>query len=201
MRPAAFLDRDGVLNHDTGYVYRIEDFRWVEGAKAALQRLQEAGFALVIVTNQSGIGRGKYSEADYQVLCRWMVKDLADAGVHLDGIYHCPHTPPEPGKPDCDCRKPWPGMLLRAQAELQLDLARSWMFGDKPQDIEAGRAAGVARCIRIRSRYAPDTAAAPNACFDSLLQACAHELPPLAAGGPHAGDPDAVRPPHLPIDA
>ncbi len=188
MRAAAFLDRDGVLNHDSGYVVRIEDFRWIEGAKAALKRLQDAGLALVIVTNQSGIGRGKYSEADFQALSQWMVNDLAASGIHLAAIYHCPHAPAGAGQRDCDCRKPLPGMLLRAQAELQLDMARSWMFGDKPQDIEAGRAAGVARCVRIRSSYGPDTEASPDACFDNLAQACDHEFLPPASAPPTLGE-------------
>ena len=176
MRPAAFLDRDGVLNHDTGYVWRIEEFQWVEGAREALSQLQAAGLALVIVTNQSGIGRGKYTEADFQALNQWMLADLAPWGIHIDGIYHCPHKPPAPHEAGCGCRKPLPAMVLRAQAELDLDLAHSWMFGDKPQDIEAARAAGVGRLIRIRSRYAPDEEGAPHACFDSLALACAHEF-------------------------
>jgi D-glycero-D-manno-heptose 1,7-bisphosphate phosphatase len=176
MRPAAFLDRDGVLNHDSGYVGRIEEFIWLDGARDALKLLQQAGYVLVIVTNQSGIARGRYSEADFQALSAWMKRDLAEIGVTLDGIYHCPHLPPEPGEAGCLCRKPLPGMLLQAQADLRLDLSRSLMFGDKPQDLEAGRAAGVARCIRIRSHYAPDAEGDPDAVFDSLAQACL-ELP------------------------
>jgi D-glycero-D-manno-heptose 1,7-bisphosphate phosphatase len=172
MRPAAFLDRDGVLNHDSGYVGRVEEFIWLEGARDALKQLQNAGYALVIVTNQSGIARGRYSEADFQTLSDWMRHDLNAIGVTLDGIYHCPHQPPPAGQSGCLCRKPLPGMLLKAQSDLGLDLTRSLMFGDKPQDLEAGRAAGVARCIRIRSRYASEAEGAPDAVFDSLAQAC-----------------------------
>lgn len=172
MRPAAFLDRDGVLNADSGYVWRITDFQWLPGVVQALQHLQQAGYALVVVTNQSGIARGLYTEADFAALSHWMTGELRGQGVELAGIYHCPHAPPHAGEAGCTCRKPLPGMVLSAAAELDLDLARSVLFGDKPQDIEAGRVAGVRHCVRIRSAYGDDDEGQPDACFDSLLQAC-----------------------------
>lgn len=153
LRRAAFLDRDGVLNEDHGYVYRNEDFQWLPGAVAAMQRLQRAGFALVVITNQSGIARGLYTLDDLELLHGHMRALLEPQGVTLTGVYACPHHP-EAVLPQyrlaCDCRKPQPGMLLRAALEHGLDLAASSLFGDKASDIEAGRRAGVGRTWLVR---------------------------------------------------
>jgi D-glycero-D-manno-heptose 1,7-bisphosphate phosphatase len=146
LRPAAFLDRDGVVNIDHGYVYRPEDFEFVPGVLEGARRLAGLGYALVVVTNQSGIGRGLYGEADFRALTDWMTQQFAAAGAPLAGVYFCPHHPTEaegPYRLDCECRKPAPGMLLRAADELGLDLAASVMFGDRASDLEAARAAGV----------------------------------------------------------
>ena len=148
LRRAAFLDRDGVLNEDHGYVHRIENFHWMSGAVAALQRLQEAGYALVVVTNQAGIARGMYTPADLGRLHNHMRAQLQQQGVVLCGVYACPHHA-EAVLPAyrqlCACRKPQPGMILQAAQEHGLDLGTSCLFGDKPSDIEAGRRAGVGR--------------------------------------------------------
>jgi D-glycero-D-manno-heptose 1,7-bisphosphate phosphatase len=152
LRRAVFLDRDGVLNQDRGYVSRPEEFEWLPGAIQALRALQRAGWALVVVTNQSGIARGLYGPAEYQNLTAWMHSELAQQGVALDGVYHCPHLPDAPLAAwcrQCDCRKPAPGMLRRAARDLKLDLSAAVMIGDKPSDIAAGRAGRVAACIRI----------------------------------------------------
>jgi len=147
-RRAAFIDRDGVLNEDHGYVCRADDFRWLPGAVQALQALQRAGYALVVVTNQSGIARGLYTAADMDTLHDHMRAHLQKHGVALAGVYACPHHPDAvlPAyRLACECRKPQPGMILQATHELALDLAASCLFGDKPSDIEAGRSAGVGR--------------------------------------------------------
>lgn len=151
---AAFIDRDGVINVDRGYVHLPEDFELIGGVDTALQRLQAAGFRLIVVTNQSGIARGFYSEAQYHRLTGHLRELLAGKGVRLDDVYHCPHMP-DAAVPafrrDCDCRKPAPGMILRGLKEHGLDPARSLMFGDKASDIEAGRAAGIGWCCLISS--------------------------------------------------
>jgi D-glycero-D-manno-heptose 1,7-bisphosphate phosphatase len=151
-RRAVFLERDGVLNEDHGHVSRPEDFRWLPGAIPALRALKQAGWRLVIATNQPGIARGLFGPAEYDNLTSWMHAELAAHGVALDGVYHCPHLPDAPLAAwcrHCDCHKPAPGMFRRAARDLKLDLAASVLIGDKPSDIAAGRAAGVAACIRI----------------------------------------------------
>ena len=151
-RPAAFLDRDGVINRDDGYVSRWEDFVLLPGVVDALRLLQSLSFELVIVTNQSGIGRGYFNEAQYQHLTQSLKQALLDEGVTLAGVYHCPHHPQAAiaqYRKRCDCRKPAPGLLLAAASELDLDLGKSIMVGDKVSDMEAGEAAGVARLYRL----------------------------------------------------
>lgn len=147
LRPALFLDRDGVLNEDPGYVYRWEDFRWIAGAKATVAAFNLAGWLVIVVTNQSGVGRGFYTEADVHALHRRMSEDLATAGGHIDAFYHAPHHPDatleiyrHPDPPD---RKPNPGMILRALAEWPIDRDASLLIGDKPSDLEAALRAGV----------------------------------------------------------
>lgn len=152
---AVFLDRDGVINVEKGYLHRIEDFEFLPGVPQALRLLKEAGFLLVVVTNQSGVARGYYSLAAVHELHRHLQSELADAGVAIDGFYVCPHHP-EHGSADsageCDCRKPLPGMIERATADFRIDPARSYLVGDKPSDIEAGRAAGC-RTLLVRTGY------------------------------------------------
>jgi D-glycero-D-manno-heptose 1,7-bisphosphate phosphatase len=155
-RRAAFLDRDGVVNRDIGYLSRWEDFEFLPGALQAMRRLHDAGYALVIVTNQSGIARGYYSEADYQALTARLRGALATAGCPAAGIYHCPHHPEgriSDYAIECDCRKPQPGMLLQAARELNLNPAASFMVGDKLADAQAGRAAGVGQIYLVRSGH------------------------------------------------
>jgi D-glycero-D-manno-heptose 1,7-bisphosphate phosphatase len=142
---AVFLDRDGTLVHPRHYPSRPEDLRLYDGIGPELRNLQRAGFRLVVITNQAGIARGYFTEADLQRMHEHLTIQLAQLGVQLDGIYHCPHHPagviPELSV-RCDCRKPQPGMLLQAAADLGLDLRSSWFVGDILDDIEAGKRAG-----------------------------------------------------------
>jgi D-glycero-D-manno-heptose 1,7-bisphosphate phosphatase len=181
-RRAAFLDRNGVINVDHGYVHRREDFQLVPGTLAACAQLHRLGFALVVVTNQSGIGRSLYDEDDYRRLTEWMRGEFAAAGALLSGVYHCPHHPqavlPQ-YRHACDCRKPAPGMLLAAARELSLDLGRSVLFGDKASDIEAAVAAGVPQRVLLGTdgRAMPPADLAPQATarFASLAEAVGSE--------------------------
>jgi D-glycero-D-manno-heptose 1,7-bisphosphate phosphatase len=146
-RPALFLDRDGVLNEDHGYVHRWEDFRWVPGAKEVIGAFNRAGWLVFVVTNQSGIGRGYYTEEAMHALHARMTEDLARSGARVDAIYHCPQHPEAEVEayrhPDPPDRKPNPGMILRALAEWPVDVERSILVGDKPADMEAAVRAGI----------------------------------------------------------
>jgi D-glycero-D-manno-heptose 1,7-bisphosphate phosphatase len=151
-RPGLILDRDGVINDDTGYVHRVDQCRFVDGIFDVARAFAARGFGIVIATNQSGIGRGLYSEADFQTLMAWMRAEFAHRGVEIAGVYHCPDHPTEgigAYRRESSWRKPAPGMLLQAARDHGLDLARSWTIGDKPRDIEAGRAAGVGTSVLL----------------------------------------------------
>jgi len=154
LRKAAFLDRDGVINIDHGYTFQSEHFDFIDGVFAACQHLQQLGYLLIVVTNQSGIARGYYSEQDFAVLTSWMKRQFAAHGVRIDGVYYCPHHV-EKGQPpyniDCDCRKPNPGMLTQAIREFGIDPTQSLMIGDKAADMQAAASAGVQRKILVRS--------------------------------------------------
>lgn len=147
LRPALFLDRDGVLNEDPGYVYRWEDFVWIPGAREAIAAFNAAGWWVFVVTNQSGVGRGYYQEEDVRILHGRMAEALAENGARIDAFYYCPYHPEATVEtyrhPDPPGRKPNPGMLLEAMADFPVDVARSIMVGDKDADVEAARRAGV----------------------------------------------------------
>jgi D-glycero-D-manno-heptose 1,7-bisphosphate phosphatase len=142
----AFLDRDGVLNEDLGYVFRVEQFTWTLDAKEAIRWLNEQGYKVAVVTNQSGIGRGMYSDQEFKELMDWMKKDAANHGARIDAVYYCPHYPdsdmPE-YRLDCECRKPKPGMILKGIADLDGDPALCFFLGDQPTDMQAAEAAGI----------------------------------------------------------
>ncbi len=140
-QPALFLDRDGVINVDTAYLHKIEDFKFIDGIFDLCRRCQKKGYLIVVVTNQSGIARGQYTEEDFETLTHWMVEQFGEAGIRVSGVYHCPHHPDITGA--CRCRKPEPGMLLDAAEDLNIDLANSLLVGDKERDIEAAIHAGV----------------------------------------------------------
>jgi D-glycero-D-manno-heptose 1,7-bisphosphate phosphatase len=142
---ALFLDRDGTLVHARHYPSRPEQLLLYAGIERALLRVQQQGFRLLVITNQSGIARGLFGEEDLERMHAYLAATLAEAGVRIDGFYFCPHHP-EGSVPElavrCDCRKPAPGMLLRAAVDHDVDLARSWFVGDILDDVEAGKRAG-----------------------------------------------------------
>lgn len=170
-RRAAFLDRDGVINEDRGYVHRMEDFVLLPGVADALRRLDAEGYLLIVVTNQSGIARGYFDHAAFERLSQAMVTLLAGQGAPIARIYHCPHlaegSVAEFAIP-CDCRKPLPGMILRGAAEFEVDLAASIMIGDKPSDVAAGRSAGVGRCFLVAPEGEAPGSVTPDGRFPSL---------------------------------
>lgn len=142
-RPAVFLDRDGTLNVEKNYLYRPDDWEWIPGSVEAIRQINEMGWLAIVVTNQAGIARGFYSEADVGRLHFHVDGLLAAAGARIDAYYICPHHPDFGTQRNCDCRKPQPGMLLHAAKEFSIDLAGSYMVGDKESDIQAAQRAGV----------------------------------------------------------
>ena len=144
---AVFLDRDGVSNVDNGYLFRIEEIEWVEGAKEAVGYLTKNGYEIFVVTNQSGIARGYYDHEDVHQLHEYMNNEFAKVGGKVTEFYYCPHHPTKGTIPEysveCECRKPKPGMLLKAIKQYDIDPNRSFLIGDKETDIEAAAAAGV----------------------------------------------------------
>ncbi|SJL82686.1 D-glycero-beta-D-manno-heptose 1,7-bisphosphate 7-phosphatase [Vibrio palustris] len=174
-KPAVFLDRDGVINVDHGYVHDEHDFEFIDGVFDAARKLQDKGYLLVLVTNQSGIARGKFSEDRFLSLTQWMDWNFEDHGVALDGIYYCPHHA-EFGlgeyKQDCECRKPKPGMFFSARDFLSIDMANSVMIGDKAEDMMAAEAAGVGTKILVRTGkpITEQGEALANTVLDSIVQ-------------------------------
>jgi len=171
--PALFLDRDGVINVEKNYVHRIEDFEFVEGVFALCREAATMGMPIVVVTNQAGIGRGYYSEAQFHALTGWMRDQFVAQGAPLAAVYFCPchpeHGVGEYRKESFD-RKPNPGMILRARDELGLDLGRSVLIGDKGSDIAAARAAGIGLSVLLGADIEN---AAPDRAVASLQEACA----------------------------
>lgn len=167
-RPAAFLDRDGVLNVDHGYSHKPEQLEWIAGAPEAVRLLNDAGYTVIVVTNQSGVARGYYDEAAVGVFHAAMQSALRPQGAHIDAFYYCPHHPDGTVKEfaiKCNCRKPGTSMLEQAAREWPLDLARSFMIGDKDDDIATAKAFKI-RGIKF------------DAAKDSLTSLVSHELAP-----------------------
>jgi D-glycero-D-manno-heptose 1,7-bisphosphate phosphatase len=167
---AVFLDRDGTINVDKGYVHKIEDWEWLPGAAEAIRSINRLALPVIVVTNQAGIARGYYDEAAVHALHARVDSDLAKQGARIDAYYYCPHHPEYGSSRDCQCRKPRPGMLLQARDQLGLDLERSFMVGDKMSDMQAARAAGTYP-IMVRTGYGlRESAAGTPGCpvFDAL---------------------------------
>ncbi len=165
-KKAIFLDRDGVINYDKGYVYKIEDFKFVDGIFDVLKAFQEKGYLLFIITNQSGIGRGYYTKEDFEKLTKWMLKELDKKGIKIEKVYFCPHAPEE----KCYCRKPSTGMFEEAFKEYPIDKNGSWMIGDKHTDMEAAVKAGIKNTILIGDCFTKDKNAKyiVNDIFDTI---------------------------------
>ena len=141
MDRALFLDRDGVINIEKDYLYKIEDFEFIDGIFKVCSHYQGLGYKIFVVTNQSGIARGYYTEDDFAKVTNWMLNQFKDNGIEIQKVYHCPHHPDISGS--CNCRKPKPGMFFNAAKEFDVDLRNSVIIGDKERDIEAGISAGL----------------------------------------------------------
>jgi D-glycero-D-manno-heptose 1,7-bisphosphate phosphatase len=175
MKRAVFIDRDGTINEEKEYLFRRDDFVFIPGAPQAIRLLNDAGFLVIVVTNQSGVARGYYTEEDVHQLHRHIAADLEQFGARVDAWFYCPHHPAGRGSYalPCRCRKPLPGMLLEAAGRFAIDLESSIMIGDKLVDVEAGAAAGC-RSILVRTGYGSEE---EHRCrssvevFDDLLSA------------------------------
>jgi D-glycero-D-manno-heptose 1,7-bisphosphate phosphatase len=141
MNKALFIDRDGVINVDRVHVSRVEDFKFTEGIFDLCRRYTESGYLILVITNQAGIAKGLYSEDDFLHLTIWMKDQFLDRGILISEVYYCPHHPEVTGP--CECRKPNPGMILRAIKEFDLDITECILIGDHESDLEAGRRAGI----------------------------------------------------------
>jgi D-glycero-D-manno-heptose 1,7-bisphosphate phosphatase len=166
---AVFLDRDGVINIEKEYAHKIEDFEFQQGVFEAVKSFCERGYLVIVVTNQSGIARGYYTNDDFLALTEYMVAEFEKRGAKITKVYHCPHAPED----GCDCRKPNPGMLLAAQKEFDIDMPSSWMIGDKEGDIKAALNAGVGHTVLVRSGHKIDeensqAAFVVNGVFDTI---------------------------------
>jgi D-glycero-D-manno-heptose 1,7-bisphosphate phosphatase len=182
-RPAIFIDRDGTLAHEVGYVNDVSRFRLFPWSVEAVRLVNRSGFAAVMVTNQAGVARGYFPEAAIQEVHAALGAALADGAARLDGVYYCPHHP-QAGEPpyrrDCDCRKPRPGLLTRAAAELDLALGESWVVGDRLGDLQVAWAVG-ARGAMVKTGYgrgelrhhAPAWPRQPDLVAEHLLEAVA----------------------------
>jgi len=176
-RPAVFLDRDGTMIHDVGYLGRREGVKWFPWTADAIRLLNRAGFLVCVTTNQSGVGLGYYEEADVRSLHAWMQGQLTAAGAHVDGWYYCPHHPEarvEALRQACECRKPAPGMIRQASREWPIDIGRSYVIGDKTADVGLAARAGAEgilvttgdgeNVVRAHGGVVPDAAYVAAAC-------------------------------------
>ena len=174
-----FIDRDGTLIEEAGYLNRLDRLAFFPYSVDAVRSLNRAGLAVVLITNQGGIAKGLLDETFLEQAHGIILERLRGGGASVDGIYYCPHHPEgtiAPLRVDCDCRKPRPGLLTRAARDLDLDLARSFMVGDRVKDLETGRAVG-ARTVLVRTGYGADEEASAggkaDAIVDTLIDAAA----------------------------
>ena len=175
MRRAVFLDRDDTIVADVGYAHSPDQMRLLPGAAEAISEFKRRGYLVVLITNQSGVGRGYFTEADLHAIHEKLQADLADADAELDAIYYCPHLPPEheDSVGACDCRKPKPGMIMEAAEDLNIDLERSYMIGDSKTDVQAGRAAGC-RTGLVRSAKTLENDCGADLVVEDLLEVLPH---------------------------
>jgi len=160
-----FVDRDGVINKEIGYLHEISKFKYIEGIIDGLKYIKSKGYEIILITNQSGIGRGFYNVEQFTKLNNWMLKDLKDKGIDILDVFFCPHSPDD----CCQCRKPNPGLFLDAQKKFGINMNSSWSIGDKETDIKAASRAGIKKTILVRSGHKiNETTSKSNFIIDSL---------------------------------
>jgi len=148
-RKVFFVDRDGVINKEIGYLHDIDKFEFINGVLEAFEYILSRNYDIIVVTNQSGIGRGFYSEDNFLELNKWMVNFLKSKGINILDVFYCPHSPED----DCNCRKPKPGMFLDAKKKFNIEMDKSWSIGDKETDIMAATYAGISNTILVKSGH------------------------------------------------
>jgi len=148
-RKVFFVDRDGVINKEIGYLHDIDKFEFINGVLEAFEYILSRNYDIIVVTNQSGIGRGFYSEDNFLELNKWMVNFLKSKGINILDVLYCPHSPED----DCNCRKPKPGMFLDAKKKFNIEMDKSWSIGDKETDITAATYAGISNTILVKSGH------------------------------------------------
>jgi len=144
-----FLDRDGVINKEINYLHKIDDFKFIDGVFETCQYLISLDYQIIVITNQSGISRGYYTEKDFQIITEWMIAEFQKNDIIILDIFHCPHLP----NSNCNCRKPKPGMLLDAKYKHNIDMQNSWLIGDKEIDIIAANSSGITNTILVKSGH------------------------------------------------
>jgi D-glycero-D-manno-heptose 1,7-bisphosphate phosphatase len=149
---AIFLDRDGIINKEVGYLHKIKDFEFIDGVFDACFYFQSLGYKMIVVTNQSGIARDYYNEDDFHIVNNWMLEQFNNQGINILDVFFCPHGP----ESTCNCRKPKPGMFVQANNQHDIDMGRSWMIGDKETDAQAANAAGIQNTILVKSGHTID---------------------------------------------
>ena len=147
-----FLDRDGVINKEVGYLHKIQDFEFIDGVFEACLYFQSLNYQIIVVTNQSGIGRGYYDEDAFHVINNWMLEQFKNKRIEILDVFFCPHDP----ESNCDCRKPKPGMFNQANEKHDIDMEKSWMIGDKEADVAAANSAGIKNTILVKSGHTID---------------------------------------------
>jgi len=163
-----FLDRDGVINKDINYLHKIDDFEFIDGIFDVCLYFQSLGYKIIIITNQSGISRGYYSHSDYQKVTQWMLDQFKYKNINILDVFHCPHGPDS----TCDCRKPKPGMFLKAKDKHNTDMEKSWLIGDNEIDVIAANEAGIENTILVRSGHRIDESISKaRFILDSIQQA------------------------------
>jgi D-glycero-D-manno-heptose 1,7-bisphosphate phosphatase len=147
-----FLDRDGVINKEVGYLHKIKDFEFIDGVFDACLYFQSLSYQIIIVTNQSGIDRGYYDASDFHIVNTWMLDQFKNNNINILDVFFCPHNP----ESNCDCRKPKPGMFNQANDKYNIDMKKSWMIGDKEADVQAANAAGIQNTVLVKSGHVID---------------------------------------------